>query len=124
MDALCDMRNTGVRVLESIFPGFVKSRAERESWNMRSFVMKEQDAQDCRVCEKNVQVEIQDGFNSNLVIQHYRERKKVIIYIPRGWQKKITVDVTDGTILCRQSEPDQGLRLSVTRGEILCGEAG
>ena len=36
--------------------------------------MKEQEARDCYIREKDVAIEIQDGFNNNLVIQHYMEK--------------------------------------------------
>lgn len=78
--------------------------------------MKEQEARDCYIREKDVAIEIQDGFNNNLVIQHYmekRKKKKIIIYIPQSWQKKITVEVTGGNIFCRQREPYKGLQMSV-----------
>ena len=78
--------------------------------------MKEQEARDCYIREKDVAIEIQDGFNNNLVIQHYmekRKKKKIIIYIPQSWQKKITVEVMGGNIFCRQREPYKGLQMSV-----------
>ena len=54
----------------------VRKESGRESKYMRSFVMKEQEAEDYRICEKNAEIEIRAGFNSNLVVQNYRERKK------------------------------------------------
>ena len=90
--------------------------------NMRNFVMREKESRDYLISEKNAQIEIRDGFNSNRVIQHYTESRKVIIYIPEGWQKTITVEVNSGTICCHQREPYRGLRLSVKKGEILYGE--
>ena len=86
--------------------------------NMRNFVMKEKEARDCCISEENAQVEIRDGFNCSLVVQHYTESRRVIIYIPQSWQKTITVEVNGGAIFCRQREPYRGLRLSVKRGKI------
>ena len=89
---------------------------------MRSFVMKEMYVRDYRIYEERAQVEIRDGFNSNLVVQYYEDRNKVIIYIPRGWEKEIIVEVGEGNIFCQQQVPYQGLRLSVSEGAVFRGQ--
>ena len=85
--------------------------------------MKKKEAQDYLISEKNATVEIRDGFNPNLVVQRYVESGKIIIYIPEGWQKKITVEVSSGTVCCHQKEPCPGLKISVKKGAVLGGEA-
>lgn len=76
MDALYDAPNTKVRIIEHIISRFTKELWRNDSRNISSFVMKEQGARDCYIREKDVAIEIQDGFNNNLVIQHYMEKGK------------------------------------------------
>lgn len=40
---------------------------EGKKMNMRNFVMREKESRDYLISEKNAQIEIRDGFNSNLV---------------------------------------------------------
>ena len=118
METTVEIWNTGLNVL-SMIPKFWKRSAEQELRGLCSFVMKAEEAKDYQICEKNAEIEIQDGFNSNLVVQRYYETRKIIIYIPRKWTKKISVEVTEGKIICRQKEPYRGLRLLVTKGELI-----
>lgn len=122
MDALNYIQNTIFGRNDNLFFRLKKREPETNPQIMNSFVMREGEAKDYRICEKNVEIEIRDGFNNNLVVQNYAEKKRIIIYIPREWQKKITVEVTEGKIFCRQNEPFKGLRMSAIRGEIHYGE--
>lgn len=83
-----------------------------------SFVMSQQTAEDYKICEKNSLIEIRDGFNSNLVIQRYGSKKKVVIYIPQDWEKTITIEINGGTVMCHQKEIYRGLEIKVNRGNI------
>ena len=74
---------------------------------MQNFVMKEKEAKDYLISEKNAIV----------------ETGKIIIYIPEGWQKKITVEVNGGAVCCHQKEPCPGLKISVKKGAVLNNEA-
>lgn len=116
MDALNYIQNTIFGRNDNLFFRLKKREPETNPQIMNSFVMREGEAKDYRICEKNVEIEIRDGFNNNLVVQNYAEKKRIIIYIPREWQKKITVEVTEGKIFCRQNEPFKGLRMSAIRG--------
>ena len=86
---------------------------------MRHFVMREKEARDYRICEKDGEIEIRDGFNGNLVVQYYDERHRVIVYIPNEWRRRITVEAGGGTILCRQSVPCPGLQLLAAEGHVI-----
>ena len=97
-------------------------QGEEKKMTMQNFVMKKKEAQDYLISERNATVEIRDGFNPNLVVQRYVESGKIIIYIPEGWQKKITVEVRSGTGCCHQKEPCPGLKISVKKGTVLGGE--
>ena len=116
MDALYDAPNTKVRIIEHIISRFTKELWRNDSRNISSFVMKEQEARDCYIREKDVAIEIQDGFNNNLVIQHYMEKgnkKNILICIPQSWQTKFTGVGTGGTMCCSDGGPYKGLQMSV-----------
>lgn len=120
MQTMYDTWNPEPHVADGMIFRLLRCVSERKRRSMRSFVMKEMYAHDYRICEDYAQVEIRDGFNSNLVVQYYEEKNKIIIYIPRGWKKKIIIEVREGNISCRQQIPYQGLRMFVTRGKIFC----
>lgn len=122
MQAIYDTWNPESHVADGVISRLLTRVSERKHRSMRSFVMKEMYAHDYRIYEDYAQVEIRDGFNSNLVVQYYEEKNKIIIYIPQGWEKKIIVEVREGNIFCRQQIPYQGLQMFVSRGEIFCGQ--
>lgn len=122
MEITGEMWNTRANIIERVISKFRQCALKKESSGMSSFVMKAQNAQDYQICEKNAEVEIRDGFNCNLVVQRYDRKKRIIVYIPCEWKNRIFVEVTEGKIFCRQKALYPGLHLSITRGEILCGE--
>lgn len=88
MDALYNIQKTRVHTIDTFLFRLKKRESEGNPPIMSSFVMRGSEAEDYQICEKNVEIEIWDGFNNNLVIQNYAEKKKIIIYIPQEWQKK------------------------------------
>ena len=122
MEVAYDIWNPEIGMTDGIISRFLRRVSERSPKKMRSFVMKEMYVRDYRIYEERAQVEIRDGFNSNLVVQYYEDRNKVIIYIPRGWEKEIIVEVGEGNIFCQQQVPYQGLRLSVSAGAVFRGQ--
>lgn len=122
MEVAYDIWNPEIGMTDGIISRFLRRVSERSPKKRRSFVMKAMYARDYRIYEERAQVEIRDGFNSNLVVQYYEDRNKVIIYIPRGWEKEIIVEVGEGNIFCQQQVPYQGLRLSVSEGAVFRGQ--
>ena len=91
MEAAVERWNAGTNIAEFIISRIRKFIQKKERCDVGTFVMKSNDAQDYHICADNMEIEIRDGFNCNMVIQRYEKRRKIIIYIPCEWKKKINI---------------------------------
>lgn len=117
METTCDMQRGIWDMLEDAVR-YIQIKKKRSRWNVS--VIKEEEARECLISEKKAKIEIRDAFNTHLVIQRCEgKEKKIVVYIPRKWEKKITVRLDKGTVTCFQQIPCKSLSVSVKKGKVI-----
>lgn len=58
MDALYNIQSTRVHLIDIFLFGLKKRESEEKPLIMRSFIMRESEAEDYQICEKNIEIGI------------------------------------------------------------------
>lgn len=91
---------------------------ETKERKMYTFVMDSKDSEDYTISRDYADVEIRDGFNDKLVVQYYEKTRRILLYIPHKWEKKIKIVIRKGTIQCCQEKVYENLKMQVKNGTI------
>lgn len=127
METACDMQRAIWEVLDEFFTGGLRHirsefRRKHPKWNVS--VIRQEEASEYRIRERNAQIEIRDAFNSHLVIQQYEGReKRILLFIPPDWREKVVIRLKKGCIRCFQKDPYKRLDISAGKGTVIYEKA-